>query len=379
MKAMETTADEAEVRLFAVSDVHVDADDNRRWVESLSSTAYKNDAIIVAGDMSDDRAMLEQALTVLRAKFAQVFFTPGNHDLWLNREDERHGVRDSFTKLKSILRQCEEIGVHVQGPARVGTAAAGVRVCPLLAWHHASFDTEPDLKGFQIPPVHAIMTDFRNAAWPPPLDPRTDSVARAVDALNDDVLPSVTADADADEPLITFSHFLPRVELLPEKRFLTLPPLAKASGSAFLAARVAQLRPAMHVFGHTHFGWDATLEGVRYVQGALAYPGERQSRWHTLQVGDFGADGPLLLWSSRDGMAPHMHCRWSGYYEAHAREPERVWELAEYAARQWARTDERAKLITPDFSHETGANARAGVRMLEADPAFVKPPAAWHR
>ena len=33
-------------------------------------------------------------------------------------------------------------------------------------------------------------------------------------------------------PLVTFSHFVPRLELVPEKRFLFLPSLNKAVGSA---------------------------------------------------------------------------------------------------------------------------------------------------
>jgi len=71
---------------------------------------------------------------------------------------------------------------------------------------------------------------------------------------------------------------VPRVELCPEKRFLTLPSLAKAVGSRPLGERVARLRPDAHVFGHTHFGWDATLDGTRYLQAALAYPEERGYR-----------------------------------------------------------------------------------------------------
>lgn len=48
---------------------------------------------------------------------------------------------------------------------------------------------------------------------------------------------------------ISFSHFLPHQALLPEKRFLTFPNLAKAVGSAPLRARLAALRPQLHVFG----------------------------------------------------------------------------------------------------------------------------------
>ena len=40
----------------------------------------------------------------------------------------------------------------------------------------------------------------------------------------------------------------------------------------------------MHVFGHTHFGWDMQLDGVRYIQAALAYPYERELRMRSLTV-----------------------------------------------------------------------------------------------
>ena len=39
--------------------------------------------------------------------------------------------------------------------------------------------------------------------------------------------------------MISFSHFLPRQELLPEKRMLFVPNLAKAAGSDFLYRRQA--------------------------------------------------------------------------------------------------------------------------------------------
>lgn len=64
--------------------------------------------------------------------------------------------------------------------------------------------------------------------------------------------------------------------LLPEKRMLFQPNLAKAAGSDFVQRRIEELRPCAHVFGHTHFSWDVTYNGVRYVQWPLAYPQERQ-------------------------------------------------------------------------------------------------------
>lgn len=39
------------------------------------------------------------------------------------------------------------------------------------------------------------------------------------------------------------------------------PPKAKAVGSDFLWRLLQQLQPDLHVFGHSHFAWDAHIEG----------------------------------------------------------------------------------------------------------------------
>jgi hypothetical protein len=63
---------------------------------------------------------------------------------------------------------------------------------------------------------------------------------------------------------------------LPEKRMLFQPNLAKAVGSNYLAQRIQELQPVAHVFGHTHFLWDATIKSVRYVQWCLGTPKEQR-------------------------------------------------------------------------------------------------------
>jgi hypothetical protein len=70
-------------------------------------------------------------------------------------------------------------------------------------------------------------------------------------------------------------------------------------GSTFLDARVKTLAPECHVFGHTHFGWDAVHDGVRYVQAPLAYPKEQKKSMN-------GPPGwaPFLLWSRAIAAAP---------------------------------------------------------------------------
>lgn len=51
--------------------------------------------------------------------------------------------------------------------------------------------------------------------------------------------------------------------LLPEKRYLFYPNLAKAAGSQPLAQRLRALQPDVNIFGHTHFSWDDNIEGLQ--------------------------------------------------------------------------------------------------------------------
>ena len=94
----------------------------------------------------------------------------------------------------------------------------------------------------------------------------------------------------------------PPQELLPEKRMLFLPNLAKAAGSSCLLPRIQQVGSCAHIFGHTHFAWDACLDGVRYVQWPLGYPRERRCRlalrklhWMLAAQGSLGS-APQLGW-----------------------------------------------------------------------------------
>lgn len=47
------------VRVFTVSDIHIDYDENRRWLHSLSQSDYQADVLILAGP---------QMLLVIRTK-----------------------------------------------------------------------------------------------------------------------------------------------------------------------------------------------------------------------------------------------------------------------------------------------------------------------
>jgi len=136
-------------------------------------------------------------------------------------------------------------------------------------------------------------------------------------------------------PILSFSHFLPRIELMPEKRFLSQPNLPKIAGSDFVRRRVDSLQPDVHIFGHTHLPWDMRLEGVRYRSWPLgspmeqamriaSIPTEKTERWHPLAVFDnYGTHYP-----------EEQACWFSTMYRMMAREPESC-EWAPYVAAEY--------------------------------------------
>lgn len=275
-------------KIWAVSDIHTDYEQNLRWVHSLEDRGFSEaDVLLLAGDASDDLRVLEQTLTSLRNTFGKVFFLPGNHELWLQGgpDNPRNGgARDSYEKLQLIFQLCTDLGIQTR-PERL----ADVWIVPLQSWHHRSWDREPEVKGLSTGAAMMAIKDYTACKWPPwiPGSSKTGSLQLAewFDSLNDGVRDEAQR-SGCD--VISMSHFLPHQELMPEKRFLYFSHLAKVAGSDPLAARVAALRPDVHIFGHTHFSWNMHMSGTRYIQAPLAYPSERQRRLPSLSFGAAG-------------------------------------------------------------------------------------------
>jgi len=50
------------MRIFAISDVHTDFPENVQLLEGLSTTEYRDDALILAGDVSHDLTVVRRTL-----------------------------------------------------------------------------------------------------------------------------------------------------------------------------------------------------------------------------------------------------------------------------------------------------------------------------
>ncbi|MBL4581018.1 MAG: metallophosphoesterase [Gammaproteobacteria bacterium] len=239
------------MRVFAVSDIHVDYVENLAWILSLDRKEYANDILILAGDVTDKMPLLEQVFVSLTANFKAVLFVPGNHELWVQEGD----FDCSLNKFEAVVELCNSCGVHADV-----LELPDISFVPLYSWYDFSFG-EPDRH------LRRAWRDFRACSWPEHL-PESKDVTEHFLKLN---IPKL---AVRNKTVISFSHFLPRIDVMPvgipEKRRNIYPVL----GSEALGLQVKQLNSAIHVYGHSHVNQSIDLDGIHYVNNAFAYPSE---------------------------------------------------------------------------------------------------------
>lgn len=239
------------MRVFATSDIHVDYDANARWIRDLSAADYRDDVLILAGDVTDDLELLAWSLRTLARKFRKVQFVPGNHDLWVLRHD--HG-KSSLQKFADIQAAVEASGASLE-PFR----ERGVSLIPLLSWYDYSFG-EPSEE------LRSVWMDYVACRWP--IGYTEKRIAAYFAALNDGHTNT------AGDLVITYSHFLPRIDVMPRYMPASGGFLYPVLGSSRLDGQVRKLNARMHVYGHSHINRRVEIDGVTYINNAFGYPHE---------------------------------------------------------------------------------------------------------
>lgn len=259
-------------QVWIVSDLHVDYSENMNWLREICESARPaaeedRDAMIVAGDLSHNLEHIENALSFICGAFSPVFFVPGNHDLWVRRETGNNPDISSVARFEKLIRLCKKLGIHTT-PHVLETAAGWIRILPLFSWYRSDFGRATG--GSALSEGHAM--DDHYCVWPVadgnPADYFAELNRRPISSLPDDGV-----------PLVTFSHFLPRTELLPPADSRAFTEIAGASGDPMIEAQLRKCGTRIHVYGHTHGRVDRCLDGIRYLQNGIGYPIERGNRF----------------------------------------------------------------------------------------------------
>lgn len=246
------------MRVFALSDIHVDYAENLNWVEQLSAGEYQEDILVLAGDVSHSMELLSQVFDSLKSKFLEVLFVPGNHELWVQDED----FDCSLQKFEAINDLCKTLGVR-----NTLFEHESIDFVPLLSWYDFSFG-KPDRH------LRRAWRDFRACSWPHNLD----SSAAICEYFLQKNLPLPQANG---KTVISYSHFLPRIDIMPERIPMDRRRVYPVLGSGGLGDQVRQLQPSIHIYGHSHINQAIELDGINFVNNAFATPSEQRiSRKH---------------------------------------------------------------------------------------------------
>lgn len=242
------------MRVFAISDLHVDYRENQAWLKQLSAHDFVNDLLICAGDISHSMDDLGRTFADLRSRFAGVCFVPGNHDLWVK---DPSGFT-SLQKFDQVQQLATEEGISTE-PVHLPK----ISVVPLHGWYDFSFgEPSPDLLG--------RWADFQLCVWPEGLTQT--EVTQQFLSRNERFLDFNQKERN-QKPVISFSHFVPRTDLLPENsagaNFLR--PVLGCHG---IESQIRRLGSFTHIYGHYHVNNRRELGGVTYINNALGYPRE---------------------------------------------------------------------------------------------------------
>ena len=261
--------------LFAVSDLHVSYEENRRVVDGLEPSS-DDDWLIVAGDVGEIFADIEKTLTLLRGRFASVIWAPGNHELWTHKTDpvRLRGV----ARYDALVRMCRDNGVLTPEddyPIWRGTGGP-VTVAPLFQLYDYSFRApgtttkEESLK--RAYDAGVVCTD-ELMLHPDPYPDREswchDRVAETERRL---------AATDPALPTVLISHW-PLIRTPTD--VMWYPEFAQWCGTERTADWHTRFRAAVAVYGHLHIPRTTQHDGVRFEEVSLGDPREWSRRTET--------------------------------------------------------------------------------------------------
>src|SRR6185437_11128517 len=122
------------MKLLAISDLHIAAEENRRALEALP--AFPDCWLILAGDIGETATQLDRVFATLGERFAQLIWVPGNHELWTTGEMER-----GEAKYRALVETARRR--HVLTPedpfARWPEPGPRLAICPLFLLYDYSF------------------------------------------------------------------------------------------------------------------------------------------------------------------------------------------------------------------------------------------------
>lgn len=262
--------------LFAISDLHLNYRENQAIADTLHPET-PDDWLAVAGDVAHGMDDIVRFLAQMRGRFAQVLFTPGNHDLWSRGDGEARG-NDRY---QTLVRHCRSLGVLTpEDPYPLWPDPDGpIAVAPLFLLYDYTLRPDGASKEDALAAAYAagvVCTDeIRLPAHP--YESReawcADRLAYTRDRL--DALPGHTR-------TVLIAHWPLHPGPVGRLRY---PEFAIWCGTRHTADWHRRYRAVAAIHGHLHIPLTEHIDGVRHEEVSLGYPRERAARTRPMRYG----------------------------------------------------------------------------------------------
>jgi 3',5'-cyclic AMP phosphodiesterase CpdA len=257
------------LKLYAISDLHVGYPLNRAALEAIPP--HPEDWLILCGDIGETVEHLEFVIRVLGARFRQLLWVPGNHELW-TIEDEPDRLRGE-AKYQRLVALCRDHGVLTPEDPYVEWPAPGspYRLAPLFLLYDYSFGPRgatPEQAlawaleaGLQCADEHLLHPDPypTRQAWCHAriarTEPRLEEAARS-------------------HRLVLINHFPLRRDIAVLPR---IPRFSIWCGTERTHDWHKRFRAEVVVSGHLHIRSTSWIDGVRFEEVSLGYPRQWRS------------------------------------------------------------------------------------------------------
>jgi 3',5'-cyclic AMP phosphodiesterase CpdA len=267
--------DSRSAALWAIGDLHVEATENRAFVEQLRPR-HERDWLIVCGDVGAIMSEVKWALATLASRFEKVIWTPGNHELWTCPEDEVQLRGDA--RYRHLVRYCQSLGIATpEDPYPIWCGAgAEVTIAPLFTLYDYSFgrNVAPS-KRESLARAHAVgvVCSDELVLHSEPYASREGWCAERIRITRQ----RLTAMVAEGLPSVLVSHFPLLAELT---RPLFHPEFAQWCGTVATADWHTRFQAQVVVYGHLHIPRTTVHDGVRFEEVSLGYPLQRRRRAH---------------------------------------------------------------------------------------------------
>jgi predicted phosphodiesterase len=256
------------MKLWAISDLHLSHPHNRGALDALP--AHPGDWLILAGDVCESPAVLDETLALLGRRFARLIWVPGNHELWTHNAPESGAVLSGHDKYRAMVAVARRHGALTpEDPWEVWPGPGpGPRlvIVPLMLLYDYSF-RPPEVPLSEAvawameegilcaderrlnPAPHASIIDW--------CAQRCEDAARRLDAL------------PPDAATILINHFPLRPDLVWIPR---IPRFSPWCGTRRTEDWHRRFRAKVVVSGHLHVRRTDWRDGTRFEEVSLGYP-----------------------------------------------------------------------------------------------------------